>query len=84
MKDIIDELAMLEGDKFFAHEKEKRENPNKPDYYFQLEDLLDENGKELLNKVYLAFFDEHIEEVNIYYKLGLQTGFHLAKEIFDV
>ena len=84
MKNIIDELAMLEGERFFTHEKEKRENPNKPEYYFQLEERLDKNGKELLNKVYSSFLDDHVEEINIYYKLGLQTGFHLAKEIFDV
>ena len=81
MKNIITHLCVYEGEMNFWEEKEKVGKQIKTDAYDKLREKLNDEDKNLFDKVYEEFQESHIEEVEIYYRLGIKTGFNLAQEL---
>ena len=81
MKNIITHLCVFEGEMNFPKEKEKFNRQTKTDAYDKLRSKLSEDDKKLLDDVYEEFQGNHIEETEIYYRLGIKTGFSLAQEL---
>lgn len=81
MKNVIMQLCVLEGETTFSQEKEKTEKQVNTDAYDRLREKLNNEDKKLFDRVYEEFQENHIEEIEIYYRLGVKTGFSLAQEL---
>lgn len=81
MKNVLALLYAIEEEKLFPQEKKASGLKTKTDAYDKLRDKLCEEDKDLLDKVYEEFLENHLNETDIYYRLGIKTGFSLAQEL---
>ena len=83
MKNVIEQLCILDGETGFAEEKSAyKTKPSVSDAYEKMCVTLSEEQKPLFDALCKEFDFQCAQESEIYYKMGIKTGFALAKELY--
>ena len=82
MKNIIEELYLLDGERSFPEERKHfAESPFNPNTYEQLVATLNEEQKKLLETLCQEIDGGWAQESQMFYHMGVKTGFALAQEL---
>ena len=82
MKNVLEELYFLDGERTYAQERTYFEKDSfHLDTYEKLHATLDENQKQLLEILCHEIDSGWVQEVEIYYRMGVKTGFSFAQEL---
>lgn len=82
MKNVLEELYFLEGERAYAEERKHfKEDFFRLDSYEKLRATLDETQQKLLETLCHEIDSGWVQEVEIYYRIGVKTGFSFAQEL---
>ena len=82
MKNVLEELYFLDGERAYAEERKYfKDDFFCLDTYEKLRATLDDTQKKLLDTLCHEIDSGWVQEVETYYRIGVKTGFSFAQEL---